>query len=98
VTPARLLEAWAALQPDVMTLLTDELPAVAGGNRRKAAGQRSMRWLDACLRGAAEAPALRDVSCLVRRRGPALHSAHSTRFKPAQSLESEPEPEHHTMT
>ena len=65
VTPGRLLEAWAALQPDVMTLLTDELPAVAGGNRRKAAGQRSMRWLDACLRGAAEAPALRDISCLV---------------------------------
>ena len=53
-----------------MTLLSDELPAVAGGNRRKAAGQRSMRWLDACLRGAAETPALRDISCLVRRTMP----------------------------
>ena len=76
MTPARLLEAWAALQPDVMTLLSDELPAVAGGNRRKAAGQRSMRWLDACLRGAAETPALRDTSCLVRHDRPCVHCAH----------------------
>ena len=75
MTPARLLEAWAALQPDVVTLLTDELPAVAGGNRRKAAGLRSMRWLDACLRGAAETPALRDISCLVRRGLPSVRRA-----------------------
>ena len=66
VTPGRLMEAWAALQPDVITLLTDELPAVVGNNRRAAAGRRSMRWLDACLRTAADTPELREASCLVR--------------------------------
>ena len=66
VTPSRLMEAWTALQPDVITLLTDELPAVAGNNRRATAERRSRRWLDACLRAAAETPALRATSCLVR--------------------------------
>ena len=59
------MDVLAVLHLDVITLLSDELSAGAGGNRRRLAVQRSLRWLDTCLRDAAARPALAATSCLV---------------------------------
>lgn len=69
MTPEQYLDVLAILQLDVFALLTDELPAGAGGNRRQVAARRSLRWLDECLRSAAARPALASTSCLVRHMG-----------------------------
>lgn len=66
VTPEQYMDVLAVLHLDVITLLSDELPAGAGGNRRRLAVQRSLRWLDTCLRDAAARPSLAATSCLVR--------------------------------
>ena len=63
------MDVLAILRLDLYTILGDDLPVGTGGNRRKVAMQRSLRWLDQCLRDVDERPSLRDTSCLVRFRG-----------------------------
>ena len=66
MSPEQYLDVLAILQLDIIALLTDELPAGAGGNRRRTGERRSLRWLDECLRSIAGRPALAATSCLVR--------------------------------
>eukprot|EP00887_Chlorella_sp_A99_P007224 scaffold2.g7224.t1 len=58
VSPAAYMEAAAALAPDLLVALCDEVPADAKRERAAAAVDRSLAWLRACLGAAAAAPAL----------------------------------------
>jgi tRNA-guanine family transglycosylase len=49
VSPEQYVETVAALRPDMLTALADEVDAAATRKRASASVSRTAKWLDACL-------------------------------------------------